>query len=367
MSSGPLKPEIPKINKAARISEKQMMPPRGLPRQQADTGPQAVYIWRRIHPRGNRLIFDKIRLIDEELKQEFEKARAEIRFANRVNLNKTGVEIAVSEMWEEKVDSYVGKCYEVYCHHWNLLDEVKTSAFVRVVLDILLPHIEQLGRSAARAACRAHRRMGSIGTSLAGSYETSARRISDQWRTQLEIEARELDIRAGQTLRISGPPAAPTPHEMRKTPLRSQLDSRGLSLNNGAVQSGVDFHAANRFLKGQQYSERVKSRSRVVLSETDRGVQPWSQPTDFRIPRYRSPLKRAILMQFLTNPTASDVDICHGLDDDENINLPDDWKIRAEDRLFSQAYKYHKTKRRMQIAFSKIRVDLREKALLPPR
>src|SRR5262245_35196586 len=110
MSSGPLKPEIPKIHKAAGISEKQLMPSRGLPRQQADTSPQAVSIWRRIHPGGNRLIFDKIRLMDQELKQEFEKARAEIRFANRLNLNKTGVEIAVSKVWEESVDAHVGKC-----------------------------------------------------------------------------------------------------------------------------------------------------------------------------------------------------------------------------------------------------------------
>jgi len=86
-----------------------------------------------------------------------------------------------------------------------------------------------------------------------------------------------------------------------------------------------------------------------------------------RVPNYRSSLKRSILLQFLRNPRASDLEVCDGLDEDGTVELPADWKVRADERLFSQAYKRPMTRRKVEIAISKVRVDLRNKGIIPPR
>jgi hypothetical protein len=154
-----------------------------VPIRQADPPRNSVYIWKRIDPRKNRLVRNKLLLAGTQLRQEI---------AN---------EITISRKWEQKVDDHAGECYDILCRHWNLLGETKTGAFVRVALDILLPRIKQLGSSAAYAASQAHCRRGSLGMSTAGSYEISARAICNRWRTKLDIEAGELDLVAALAVR----------------------------------------------------------------------------------------------------------------------------------------------------------------------
>lgn len=115
-----------------------------------------------------------------------------------------------------------------------------------------------------------------------------------------------------------------------------------------------------------RYSDRAHGEKRAA-TETNQSSPPSIESATIRVPTYRSILKTAVMMQLLRKPSASDLDICNGLDEDGNVELPADWKVRADDRQFSQAYRYPKTRRRMEIAFSKIRVDLRERGLVPPR
>lgn len=163
-----------------------------LPIRQGDPSLNAVYVWQRIDPSRNRLISDKLILASRELRKEIAKTSQEIRHTNGINFNKSGA--AFPRMWAQKVDDHASKCYGIFCNHWNLLGETKTGAFVRAVSAILLRQIERLGSTAAYEASREHRRMGSLGTSLAGSYKTSTRAICDRWRTKLDIEARDLDL-----------------------------------------------------------------------------------------------------------------------------------------------------------------------------
>jgi hypothetical protein len=175
------------------------MPFDGLPIQHTVLARQAVYISQRVNPRNNPLIGRKLRLATEQLRKNIKKALADIRFDSRFNLNETGVERAVKQVWEEKVNDYAGKCYEIFCHHWNLRGEKKTSAFVRVALDLLLPHIKQLGQSAAHEASRRHIARGTIGISPAESYEASALAICERWKEKLDIEAGDLEIAAASS------------------------------------------------------------------------------------------------------------------------------------------------------------------------
>jgi hypothetical protein len=83
--------------------------------------------------------------------------------------------------------------------------------------------------------------------------------------------------------------------------------------------------------------------------------------------KYRSALKRAVLMQISQNPSASDLEICRGLDADGGVELPSTWRVHAGDRLFAGAYSNPGTRRKVEIAISKIRADLRNKGLLDRR
>ncbi len=80
--------------------------------------------------------------------------------------------------------------------------------------------------------------------------------------------------------------------------------------------------------------------------------------------KYRSGIKRAILGALTKNPTATDAEVCRSLDAEGGENLPLGWKIRKEDRSFFAAYAIPSTKRKIEIAISKIRRDLRDRGLL---
>lgn len=80
--------------------------------------------------------------------------------------------------------------------------------------------------------------------------------------------------------------------------------------------------------------------------------------------KYRSGIKRAILGALTRNPTATDAEVCRLLDADGGEELPAGWRSRKEDRLFFGAYANQRTKRKIEIAISKIRRDLRDRGLL---
>jgi hypothetical protein len=71
-----------------------------LPIRQGDRSLNATYVWERIDPRKSQLIQKKLRLAGTRLRKEIEKAKAEIRYANRLNLNESGVETSISGMWK---------------------------------------------------------------------------------------------------------------------------------------------------------------------------------------------------------------------------------------------------------------------------
>jgi hypothetical protein len=98
------------------------------------------------------------------------------------------------------------------------------------------------------------------------------------------------------------------------------------------------------------------------IAERDRSTRSGAPMSE-----YRSELKRGILMQLIKKPNATDFEISRGLDADGAVELPALWKIRSEDRLFAAAYSNPATRRKVEIAISKVRVDLRKRGLLDYR
>jgi hypothetical protein len=209
----------------------------------------------------------KLRLATKQLQEDIEKTSAEIRSSNRSNLNETGVERAVMQMWEQKIDDHAGKCYEIFCHHWDLRAEKKTSAFVRVALDLLLPRIKRLGQSAAHEASRRHIARGTIGTSPAQWYEASALAICGRWKEKLDIEARDLDVvaassrapRANPLFGMQGTGGSTSVRGMW-TPLRTAgAQAREMLITAAAEKWGVD-KAVCRAEDGQVIHTQTKER-----------------------------------------------------------------------------------------------------------
>jgi hypothetical protein len=170
---------------------------------------QPTYVWSRIDPRTNRLIRDKLRKATLKFKKEIDRETKVIRFRNRLNLNKTGVDEQIVGMWAGKIQAHVEMCYDkIYCHHWGLLGHRKTGAFVRVCSAILGGYLDRLGGTEAHEARIAHRRQGGVRPSVEGLYKSSAGSLRKELEEQLDIEARELDLVAvsRKTLRAPAHP-----------------------------------------------------------------------------------------------------------------------------------------------------------------
>jgi len=82
---------------------------------------------------------------------------------------------------------------------------------------------------------------------------------------------------------------------------------------------------------------------------------------------YRSEVKRAILMQLSKNPSASDIEICRGIDAEGSVDIPKGWTSKPGNRSFELAYKDSSTRSKIEKTISKVRADLREQGLLSRR
>jgi hypothetical protein len=72
---------------------------------------------------------------------------------------------------------------------------------------------------------------------------------------------------------------------------------------------------------------------------------------------YRSPLKRAILVQLTRNYRASGLEVCRALDDEGAVELPADWSV-GRNRSYEVAYKDRILRSRIEAMISKVRADM---------
>jgi|HubBroStandDraft_4_1064222.scaffolds.fasta_scaffold06723_7 hypothetical protein len=109
---------------------------------------------------------------------------------------------------------------------------------------------------------------------------------------------------------------------------------------------------------------KPQSKTRSPASGTAEGNQHSKSLTKPLLLKYRSGIKSAILLALTKNPRATDAEVCRLLDADGGEELPIGWRKRREDRSFFDAYTEASTRRKIEIAISKIRRDLRDRGLL---
>jgi hypothetical protein len=80
--------------------------------------------------------------------------------------------------------------------------------------------------------------------------------------------------------------------------------------------------------------------------------------------KYRSVLKRSILVALTRDPHASDLEICGWLDEEGAGELPANWASASNDRSFETAYKDPRQRPKIHVTISKIRGDMRKNGLL---
>jgi len=108
----------------------------------------------------------------------------------------------------------------------------------------------------------------------------------------------------------------------------------------------------------------LQSKTQIPTPTAAKGNQRSKGPTKPLLLKYRSGIKSAILLALTKNPRATDAEVCRLLDADGGEELPLGWRNRKGDRSFFDAYTEARTKRKIEIAISKIRRDLRDRDLL---
>ena len=116
-----------------------------------------------------------------------------------------------------------------------------------------------------------------------------------------------------------------------------------------------------------QFASRVQpkaSPSASAASEMVAAASAKPAKTALVLGKYRSEVKRQIVIQLARNPKATDLDICRGLDADGSVEIPAGWQAKPGDRLYADAYMNPSGRTKIQVMISKIRKDLRNGALL---
>jgi hypothetical protein len=158
------------------------------------------------------------------MRKEIDAESQQIHFENRLNSNKWGVDEQIVRMWAGKIQAHAEMCYDkIFCHHWSLLGNRRTGAFVRACSSILGRTIDRLGNTEAHKARMAHRRRGGIGRSSEGSYKSSAESIRKQLQEGWDIEARELDLAASIARPQKYTVPSPLPEHYRTLPAGTPL------------------------------------------------------------------------------------------------------------------------------------------------
>jgi hypothetical protein len=257
----------------------------------------------------------KLSNLAEEMRKSAAAEEAQIRFDNLRNENSGTVPALLIRMQERLIDHWIAKTYEVYCEVWETQGNVKSAEFVRAVSLNAIPVIIAARTTAIVGKFASENKAMGYATephdARMASFKSSMQRLATRWARKLEIEARECEHRD----RIASPrpkaDEAPSPSEFPVT-------------NPSRTGPSEISHNADRTL----------------------GVKPAK--------RYRSQLKRAILIALMRNPKGSDLEVCRSIDEDGSA------EVDGGDRTLESAYKDPQRRSSLEVTISKVRSDLRK-------
>jgi len=179
--------------------------------QQLELADQQVKTWRRIDPRQNPLLSKKLMRAHRKAALEIKQQTNQIQFVNRLSFNPTGIELRIVKMWGQKINGLVETDYAIFCKEWEEIQGNKrTAVFVRAVSAQLLRMIKHWGDSAAHGAVIHRRRTGIDKSKIHRSYGRLTRKLYEDWKERLEIEAGDLNKQETIQARANVEPSLPS-------------------------------------------------------------------------------------------------------------------------------------------------------------
>ena len=301
---------------------------------------------------NQQLLSAKTNEIAEEMSKRISEGRRRIEFECAQLGNSAAFPLHWCDFMEQIAEERARRIYEAHREAWTQQNRVITPTFIRAIRDRVLGQVFAATKSsvASNMGMRARRISEPLNPSLLVSWSMRMDRLATRWNRKLEADAIATGYTAWGPKQPSGSASENSEFEDSEFEEREQLEA--IATQDAVLEIGDSAKAAD---KPAQTDEGEGGPGASNLGNTSRPIA------------YQSPIKRAILMQFLSNPAASTIDICRGLDATGDVEVPEEWKTHSSDRLFAAAYRNRIIRPKIEVTISKVRADLRKRGIIPPR
>ena len=162
----------------------------------------------------HKLVSLKLSLLTEENLQQSATDLYEIQFRNRSNSNSSAESRQRLALAEKRTNEWVEKLYEIYCDVWQTQGHTKTPAFITAVYEKAITVAIAARCSSALVGLHDHELRTSCVAPNSGArdraFRDRMRRLSERWKTKLDIEAKELghhaSVHLSRTISQASPP-----------------------------------------------------------------------------------------------------------------------------------------------------------------
>lgn len=346
--------------------------------------------------------------VGEEIRKLIHEDDSQVRFQNMGNENSATVPAQRIKMNLLRSAEWVARLYDGYCDLWQFQQRRLSPDFLRAVCEnAIRTAVSARANTVASEFIREQERVGRTPNGWSSVVTTSFKRdmelLFGRWQQDVESDAKVLEymqvgipnsavqqvasevIKARAQIRIAETSLA-------STDARTEIAARALNSMRtqpipapayriGLVQDCLDGLKAQRkdlSLKLEKWQLSLGKASRRSVSlvnqqtlsnkrkppkesrERRRRTSPRSAEAK---PAYLSPLKHAIALLLMKNPTGSVLSLCRRLDQDGKVDVPKGWSI-GNSRLFQTAYRDPTVRPRIMAAFSKVKADLKKDKLI---
>jgi hypothetical protein len=339
-----------------------------------------------------------------ELNREDEQ---QIRFQNIGNGNSVTAPSQRLEMQLLRSDEWAARIYEVYCEVWRCQQKSLSPQFLRAVCQhgirvLISVRVNAVSSELGMEQMRTHSYNSEWLKAVTAGFSRNMELLFGKWRRAAEIDAKSLEYM------LAAAPNNPTVNDAARELVHARTQLRIFEAKVATIDtkiagweralSATQLRETNAYRTKtiEQYLERLNAdkkelgsrrhywhlslnaalRRSAEVQKQDTPDQPplrastgvagedQTEPSERRPNlRYRSAIKRAILVCLTQNPNATDLEVCRGLDAD-GAELPTAWSL-GKNRSFEIVYKNEATRGRIESMISKVRADLRKNGILP--
>ncbi len=324
----------------------------------------------------------KLQTLSHDIREDIRKEEAEIRERGRGNENCLAVPTRLIEMQARRTNEWAQRTYEIYCDVWeeqghSLSPEFLRAVWANGVAPIISGRTNAVVTELEEEAQRTKQYPPKWLEDAIGKFRRDMQQLSRRWEQQTEIQAKGMENRLLPTQRGTTPRERMLDAILKKKAriahltraLNGPFISRRTGLpvtptKNSLLRLEEELqHLIFAVSELENEYQRLGTRAATAVSSDVRSEYTGGSPPVPLLDKYRSDVKRAILIQLTKRPQATDLEVCRGLDADGAADLPQAWK-HGDNRSFVAAYRNTKVRSKIEKLISKVRADLRKRGLL---